>query len=372
MTQSALVLGSEEFRNEPLHKIRYGIAICAHSISELQWNSHASDDSSGDSMSNTDASWQAVLRKIIQQPGERQRLIVALDINPMTLDRWLKNAYVPNRSNFSALVRNVPPEYRQELSEAIQAIHPDFDEWESEVQVEHISTAFYVEILDIRTGIMEAKRNREIIERILNQALLQLDPHRQGMAITLAQCIPPRADGKVHSLRERGGRATPPWTTDLENLSIFLGMESLAGYVVQNQYPLSIEDLSKEQLLPAIQDHYEMSAAAVPILYEGNIAGCLLASSTVIGHFIQQRLAMMGEFADLLTVGMEPSNFYPPSTIQLGVARCRTAAEQREVLRTFRERVQQKIRISPGHAPIKYPEAEELVWREFEEELIIG
>ena len=25
MTQSALVLGSEEFRNEPLHKIRYGV-----------------------------------------------------------------------------------------------------------------------------------------------------------------------------------------------------------------------------------------------------------------------------------------------------------------------------------------------------------
>lgn len=323
-------------------------------------------------MPNTDTSWQIVLRKIVQQPGERQRLITALDINPMTLDRWLKHTYVPNRSNLSALVRNVPPEYRQELSETILAIHPDFDAWESEPQVEHISTDLYVEILDIRAGIMEAKRNREIIERVINQALLQLDPHHQGMAVTLAQCMPPRDDGKIHSLRERGGRATPPWITDLESLSIFLGMESLAGYVVQNQHPLSIADLSQEQLLPAIQDQYEMSAAAVPILYEGNIAGCLLASSAVIGHFTQQRMAMMGEFANLLTIGMDLANFYPPEKIQLGIARYRTAAEQREALRAFRERVQQKIRSASDHAPIKYPQAEELVWREFEEELIIG
>jgi len=39
MTQSALVLGSEEFGNEPLHKIRYGVLalreICAQ---EKEWN----------------------------------------------------------------------------------------------------------------------------------------------------------------------------------------------------------------------------------------------------------------------------------------------------------------------------------------------
>jgi hypothetical protein len=323
-------------------------------------------------MVNSDASWQAVLRKIIQQPGERQRLVAALDINPMTLDRWLKHAFQPNRSNLAALVRNVPAEYRQELSEAIRAIHPDFDGWAVEVPPEHISTDFYVEILEIRAGIMEVKRNREIVERVLNQALLQLDPHHQGMAITLALCMPPRTDGKIHSLRERGGRGTPPWIADLENLSIFLGMESLAGYVVQNRYPLSIENLGNEQLLPALQDQYEMSAAAVPLLYEGNIAGCLLASSASIGHFTQQRMALMSEFANLLTVGIDPSSFYPPNIIQLGVVRCQTAAEQREVLRTFRERVQQKIRSLQGFAPLKYPQAEELVWGELEEELIIG
>src|SRR5579864_9541576 len=234
---------------------------------------------------NSSPSWRMVLQKIIRQPGERQRLIAALEINPMTLNRWLKDAFQPNRAHLSALMRYVPPEYRQELREAIQIDHPDFDGWASEADQSHISSDFYIDILDTRAGIMEAKRNREIVEKVLNQALLQLDPHQQGMALTVAQCMPPRADGKIHSLRERTGRGTPPWTADLENFAIFLGMESLAGYVVQNQHPTSIEDLSREKLLPAIQDEFEMSAAAVPLLYEGNIAGCLLASSTVIGHF---------------------------------------------------------------------------------------
>jgi hypothetical protein len=313
-----------------------------------------------------------VLQKIIRSPGERQKLIAALDINPMTLERWLKSASQPNRANLSALVRNVPSQFRQELLAAIQTDHPGFNGWTTDEEQSHISADFYVEILDIRAGIMEAKRNRTIVDKVLNQALLQLDSLRQGMAITVAICMPPRADGKIHSLRERGGRGTPPWTADLENLSLFLGMESLAGYVVQHQYPLSIDELSKESLLPAIQDEYEMSAAAVPLLYEGNIGGCLLASSTVIGHFTRQRMDLMVDFANLLTIGMESKDFYPHSHVQLGVVKYDSAPAQRESLRSFRERVQQLIRATQSHVPIKYPEAEERVWKELEEEVIIG
>jgi len=324
-------------------------------------------------MSNSsDISWQAVLQKIIRQPGERQRLIAALGINPMTLNRWLKDEYQPNRAHLTALLRHVPPQYRQELREAIDLDHPNLDGLDSEVELVHISPEFYIEILDNRAGIMEAKRDREIVEKVLNQALLQLDPHRQGMAVTVAQCMPPRADGKIHSLRERAGRGTPPWTADLENFSIFLAMESLAGYVVQNQHPASIEDISKEKLLPAIQDDFEVSAAAVPLLYEGNIAGCLLASSTVIGHFTRQRLELMGDFANLLTLGMDPADFYPYSYIQLGILRYASAAEQRALLRTFRDRVQQlMIQYARNRTPIRYKEAEEQVWSELEEEVVI-
>jgi hypothetical protein len=321
---------------------------------------------------STHSSWQAVLQKIIQIPGERQRLISALAINQLTLDRWLKNLTQPNRTNLSALVHNVPPEFHDELLDALRADNLEFDNHVVDTEEGHISADFYIEVLDLRAGIMEGKRNREIIDAVLNQALVQLDPLRQGMAITIAQCMPPRSDGIIHSLRERSGRGTPPWPSDLESLSIFLGMESLAGVVVQNQHSTSIDDLSKQDLLPAIQDEYEVSAAAVPLLYEGNIAGCLLASSTVAEHFTRQCMELMEEFANLLTVGMEPATFYPQSQVHLGTVLYESADKQREVIHTFRDRLQQLIRSTQSRAPIKYAEAEERVWAELEEEIIAG
>src|SRR5207245_2891093 len=142
----------------------------------------------------TSPSWQSVLERSIQLPGERQRLVTALGINPMTLNRWVKAETQPNRNHLIDLLRYVQPQF----------------------------------------------------------------PHQLGMAITLVQCMPPGKDGKIHSLRERMGRGTPPWIADLENLSIFLAMESLAGFVVQYQRPASIEDISKETLLPAYQTDNEV------------------------------------------------------------------------------------------------------------------
>ncbi len=318
-------------------------------------------------------SWQSVLQRIVRQPGERQRLIHALGINPMTFNRWLKAEYQPNRNHLAALLQHVPPQYRQELLEAIKSEHPNFDGWVQEENRDQVSTDFYIEILDIRATMIEAKRNREIQDKILKQVLVQLDPHRLGMAVTLVQCMPPQADGKIHSLRERIGSGSPPWIADLENLSIFLAMESLAGYVVQNQRSASIDDLSQERLLPAYQAEHEISAAAAPLLYEGNIAGCLLVSSTEIGHFTQPRMELLNSFSNLLSLGLEPSEYYPHSMIQLGVVRYQNAEEQRALLRNFRLRVQQKIReSSQEHIYLTYPEAEKAVWAEFEQQVLYG
>src|SRR5438270_11351222 len=99
---------------------------------------------------SSDSSWRAVLQKIIRQPGERQRLITALGINPMTLNRWLKDEYQPNRAHLTALLRHVPAQYRQEMREAIELDHPDFDGWSSEGELVHISPEFYIETLDNR------------------------------------------------------------------------------------------------------------------------------------------------------------------------------------------------------------------------------
>jgi hypothetical protein len=321
----------------------------------------------------TSQSWQSILERSIQLPGERQRLVTALGINPMTLNRWLKAETQPNRNHLIELLRYVQPQYRQELRDAMRASYPEIDSWVVDENPEQISAEFYIQILNDRATLIETTRNREILDKIIKQALIQLDPHQLGMAITLVQCMPPTKDGKIHSLRERMGRGTPPWIADLENLSIFLAMESLAGFVVQYQRPASIEDISKETLLPAYQTDYEVSAAAAPIMLDGNIAGCLLASSTEVDHFTQQRLTLLTAFSDMTSLALESKDYYPPKMIQLGILRHRDAEEQRKILRTFRSRVQEKLMEGyHNQTPLTYSQAEECVWSELEELVLIS
>lgn len=235
-----------------------------------------------------------------------------------------------------------------------------------------ISTEFYLQILSDRTTLIEIIRKREMLIKIIKQALIQLDPHQLGMAITLALCMPPGKNGKIRSLRERMGQGTFPWNSDLENLSIFLANESLAGYVAQNQRPSSIEDLSRETLLPAYQTEDEVSAAATPIMLEGKIAGCLLASSTEIGHFTQPRLSLLASFSDLVSLALDPGEFYPPEIIQLGVLRYQDADEQRTILRAYPRLVQNKLVESyQTFHPLTYLEAEEIVWCEMENQVLL-
>lgn len=235
----------------------------------------------------------------------------------------------------------------------------------------NISTEFYLQILSDRATLIEIIRKRELLTKIIRQALMQLDPHELGMAITLALCMPPGKHGKIRSLRERMGQGTAPWNADLENLSIFLASESLAGYVAQTQLAASIEDLSKETLLPAYQTEDEVSAAAAPILLEGKIAGCLLASSAEIGHFTQQRLTLLASFSDLVSLALDPGEFYPPEIIQFGVLRYKQADEQRAILRKYPSLVQTRLIESyQSSHPLTYLEAEEIVWGELENQVL--
>jgi len=321
---------------------------------------------------STSPTWQSVLQTIIEVPGERQRLVNALGINPMTLNRWLKEGTQPNRNHLIALLQNVQPQHRQELRDAMKHSILEVENWTRDEDPAQITTEFYIQILNDRASLIEVIRSRELLNKIIKQALIQLDPHQIGMAITLAQCMPPK-DGKIRSLRERMGQGTPPWIADLENLSIFLAMESLAGYVVQNQRPSSIEDLNKESLLPAYQTENEVSAAAAPIMLDGNIAGCLLASSIEVGHFTQERLSLLSAFSDLVSLALDPKDFYPHEMIQLGVLRHRNADEQRVILRDFRALVQQKLVESyQSKTSLTYIVAEERVWRDLEDKVLVS
>jgi len=303
---------------------------------------------------------------------ERQRLSEALGVTTMTLNRWAQGDSQPQRSHLLRLLQVVQPQHRAELLEALEASYPDIQSWLKEDLPEQVSSLFFARVLRMRATIIQSLRFWHISDMVLTQALIQLDPHQQGIALTVAQCMPPSQGGKIRSLRERAGKGTYPWSEDLEHLAIFLGMESLAGYAVETRHVASIEDLRKQtQLLPAYRTEHEVSAAAQPIWLGGCIAGCLLASSTQPGHFTQQRLTLLGIFSDMLALSFDRIDFYPPKLIELRVM---PALElQRSSISSFQQRVRWAVSqaASSPEQHINYFEIEQNVWQEIEHELLV-
>ncbi|HEX6484272.1 MAG TPA: GAF domain-containing protein [Ktedonobacteraceae bacterium] len=317
----------------------------------------------------TTQAWRSVLQRIIAVSSERHRLATAMSVTPMTLSRWANDNSTPAKTQLIRLLQMVPSEHRAELIEALAQDYTDIHHWLHDEIPEQIPTGFFSQILNIRATVKDSLRFWQISEMVLKQALAQLDTNRLGVSITLVQCMPPYQKGKIRSLRERVGKGTSPWPADLEHLSVFLGIESLAGYVVQSHRPSNIDDLNKDHLLPAYQTEFEISAAAHPILLEGRIAGCLLASSTQIGYFTPQHLALLGTFSDIISLAFNKEEFYPTELVELHIMP--RAPKQRPYLGSFRQMVTQTIiKAAYNHQHIDNFEAERMVWQEMEELLL--
>jgi hypothetical protein len=86
---------------------------------------------------------------------------------------------------------------------------------------------------------------------ILSHALSQLETHpqRTGMHLIIARCMPPRADGKIRSLRLSAGLGTPPWRSDFHPLEAFVGTESLAGYAVMKRHGIMVPDVQDASVI---------------------------------------------------------------------------------------------------------------------------
>ena len=314
--------------------------------------------------------WSIVLQGVIKSPSERQRLSAALGVTSMTLSRWASGESKPQRSHLIHLVQVVHPNQRQELLDALEDLYPDIQNWVNEVPSQQISPEFFAHVLNIRTTTTENLRFWRISDEVLKQALLQLDPNHLGMAVMLIQCMPPSpTDGKIRSLRERTGKGTPPWTADLEHDVLFLGLESLSGYSIEVRHIVSDDDLRQSKPFPAVQDSYEVSAAAHPIRFEGRIAGCLLASSTQPKYFSQERLNLLATFSDLISLAFDEKDFYPASMIELRVIP--KPEIQRPILANFRQRLTAKFQQAAQQSQqLSNAQIEMAVWQEIEAELL--
>lgn len=314
--------------------------------------------------------WSTILQRIIKTTDERNRLASTLGVTATTLTRWASGESKPHRQHLIHLLQFIHPDLRPEFIEALEESFPDLHSWIHDDTTNQIPSAFFAQVLNIRTTTTDSLRFWRISEVILKQALAQLDPNRLGLSVKLLQCMPPAPpDKKVHSLRERTGKGTTPWTADLEHDVLFLGVESLSGMAVEARHAVNNDNLHLNKMVPAVQDTFEVSAAAHPIRQEGRIVGCLLASSTQLGYFTQQRIALLSTFSDLLALAFDRHEFYRADQIALRVMP--PPEVQRPILANFRNLVTTRLLETANTRPrMSNSEIELLVWQELEKKLI--
>ncbi len=316
--------------------------------------------------------WRELLGNVISDPQERQRIANELGVTPVTLSRWAKGDVIPREQTLRRLLQALP-DHRTVFLELLTTEMPGFSASVDERGIaipEEIPSAFYSRALNAYATTPDTQRFWSISNLILQQALSQLDPNQVGIAITIVQCMPPK-DGKVRSLRERVGRGTPPWNTTLEQQAIFLGAESLAGATVMHCHPIVLQHRRQhEGLHPAHWVEWEESAAAIPLLRAGNIAGSLLVSYSQPNYFLPARYKLIQNYAQLISLVFEPQEFYAPQDIDLRVMP--NYHTQERYLTGFRQRVSTlMIDSARNHHPLTIIDAERHAWQQLEDELIL-
>ncbi|HLJ34787.1 MAG TPA: GAF domain-containing protein [Ktedonobacteraceae bacterium] len=318
-------------------------------------------------------SWRGLLKMIINDTHERQRIASELGLNPITLVRWTTQDIDPRPQNLRRLL-DVVPHYRDQLLELIRD-EEGFEEFSNaglDDSSKDIPAFFCTSVFAARAATNDSMRYRTTCNMVLQQALGQLDPDRTGMSITVVRCMLPRdGDTKIRSLRESLGQGTPPWQSDLEQQAMFLGAESLAGYVVASCRPFVTQNVDKDQThVPLAKARHERSSAIYPILYAGRIAGCLIVSSAQYNYFLSQsRLNLIKNYTDLIAVAFEPEEFYNPEQIELWPLPDQEI--QKKHFANFRQRVAAvMLEGARNKKSINTINAEKVVWRQLEDELI--
>ena len=317
-------------------------------------------------------SWRDLLGRVIENSLMRQRLADQLGVSQITLLRWVKQESRPRVHNLHNLLASLP-EYHDELLVLLKEEFPDFSmagvRAVAVLDADVIPSDFYTRFVHTISHTPKSLQFSLLCNLILEQALKQLDPNRLGMAIIIVCCMPRSLGNKVRSLREIQGRGTPPWGERLEQRSMLLGVESLAGHVVLSGHLEVNQALQASSgTHPGYRAAWEESAAASPIMYAGAIAGSLLVSSTQPDYFSQLRCTLIEQYARLLALAFAPEAFYESEEIQL--LPLPPYEVQYKYLSRFRQHVIQLLRQAAQRgAYMHLLQAEQIAWQEIEADL---
>jgi GAF domain-containing protein len=149
-----------------------------------------------------------------------------------------------------------------------------------------------------------------------------------------------------------------------------MGVESLCGYVVNNRRLITIQDTQSmsHSYYPMLPVEHARCVAVMPVQRGESIAGCFCACSTQPFYFTAERLELIQNYSQLLTVAFTPAEFYLSRNIDLALFP--PQKQQAQHFSTFQQRLLDTIRSSARQdRPLSGQQASSLVMSQLEEEL---
>lgn len=315
-------------------------------------------------------SWRDLLKEVIENIVERQRIASALGVNPITLVRWADKQARPRLHYRQKLIDAMPAQIRQEFAASLAKEFPEDMQPATageEEPVPEIPSAFYARAFSAYTSTPHSLRSSSVFSIISQQMLAHLDAEQEGLFTSVIRCTRPAPGRAVRSLQEIIGRGTPPFKLYQEMQPMFLGIESLAGAAIMQFSKQINQNLKEDSFRPALRTEFEESAMACPLTFEGRIAGCLLVSSTQLNYFTARRQQLVQDYTNLLILALRQEDFYDHSNIALVVMP--PLQEQQPVFERFRALVVEVLN-RPDNANISKSEAESIALQEIEEAII--
>lgn len=317
------------------------------------------------------ANWRELLGWLIKNPQEKKRLAQEADVKPITLKRWVDGESLPREENLLHLAHVLPADFS---STFLYLAEKDFPFLTRE-RVEHgqiaqeLPSDLYALALQIYAKTPPSLARQNLQKLILENAIEHLDPSRQGMAIHLMCCVPPREGQKIRALRQISGIGTPPWERSEDRKTLFVGAESVAGNAVINYRVLWIDSREDTSFTPVNWGENEQSAMAAPILRQARIAGALLSASARPHYFKEAHKNLLELYAHLVTLLFSPTEFYDHADIQLGVMP--DVENQAPYFRDIEQRVTRRVtEAQANHVEISNQQARIQVWQDIVDELL--
>lgn len=299
-------------------------------------------------MAAAPSTWRAFLGEIIREPEERKRLAGELDVSEITLSRWVSRdagSRRPHANNLYRLIEHIAPQHREALITLLQQDFPDLRgiSQESVLQIKEVPAQFFSRVLDAYNLIEDPyQRYWAICHMVLQQAIAQLDPDREGLTASVMCCLPPRA--AMFSICSVYQAIYLKTGKEMERAEpLLLGAETLPGYAIATRQPAISLSFSQESRLPVWPLTDEESAAAYPLMRHGRVAGALSVTSRIPSFFTSARRELLVQYTQLLSLAFDAPDFFSRQTIHLAIFARPHSAWQRPYLERFRERVAAQI-----------------------------